>query len=128
MKLIEKTCPKCGANLGFKPGDKEVKCSYCNKEFIIEGNENNNGSGELAPENIKLVSKFGKFVVAIVIISFVVLLIIGVVTFNMFFKNFWTTNSDNWYEKSNNGIDDNEDLDDNILKSVNDISTEDQKK
>lgn len=41
MKLIEKTCPKCGANLEFEPGAKEVKCSYCNKEFIIEGNDNN---------------------------------------------------------------------------------------
>ena len=35
MNLIEKTCPKCGANLEFKPGDKEVRCSYCNKQFII---------------------------------------------------------------------------------------------
>ena len=62
MRLIEKTCPKCGANLEFEPGAKEVKCSYCNKGFIIEGNENNIGSEELAPENIKLVSKFGKFI------------------------------------------------------------------
>ena len=54
MKLIEKTCPKCGANLEFEPGAKEVKCSYCNKEFIIEGNDNN--SENFNSEDIKLIS------------------------------------------------------------------------
>ena len=128
MRLIEKTCPKCGANLEFEPGAKEVKCSYCNKGFIIEGNENNIGSEELAPENIKLVSKFGKFIniLAIVIISLVALSIIGTAAF-MFSDKSLTTKSDGWFENFNNNIDD-EDLDDDILKSVNDISTEDQKK
>lgn len=112
MRLIEKTCPKCGANLEFEPGAKEVKCSYCNKGFIIEGNENNNGSEELAPENIKLVSKFRKFVniLAIVIISLVALSIIGTVVFDM-------------QGNKNNGIFRTTDT----LESLLDISKEDQK-
>ena len=36
MKLIEKKCPNCGANINFNSNDKEVKCSYCDTVFTIE--------------------------------------------------------------------------------------------
>jgi uncharacterized Zn finger protein (UPF0148 family) len=36
MKLIEKKCPNCGANINFNLNDKEVKCSYCDTVFTIE--------------------------------------------------------------------------------------------
>ena len=33
MKLIEKKCPNCGANLEFKDTDKSCKCSHCGSSF-----------------------------------------------------------------------------------------------
>ena len=36
MKIIAKECPKCGANLNFKVGDKEVRCNSCRRDFVIE--------------------------------------------------------------------------------------------
>lgn len=112
MKLIEKTCPKCGANLEFEPGAKEVKCSYCNKEFIIEGNDNN--SENFNSEDIKLISNAGKgiTVVAVIIISIIAFSIICFSAVRMFnkeksFENFQST--------------------DNIT-SVNNISKADQNK
>ena len=124
MKLIEKACPKCGANLEFEPGAKEVKCSYCNKEFIIDGNENNNMGKETSPDDIQLVSKLGKGVtiMAIVIIFAIVFFIIGSVAFGMFNKDSIINKSDNWFSNFNNNYDDG------VLKSVKDISVEDQKR
>ena len=29
MRLIEKKCPNCGADLEFKDNDKSCKCSHC---------------------------------------------------------------------------------------------------
>lgn len=132
MNLIEKTCPKCGANLEFKPGDKEVRCSYCNKQFIIEGNENNTN---IAPtqnnmnESIKLVAKVGAgMYIGITIIIFVIAItIIGVVIFTIR-SNFSNTKNKNNFDTVDNFFDNFNKNDDSILKSVNDISDEDGKK
>ncbi len=35
MKIIEKSCPNCGAGLEFKKEDKTVKCSYCKKTYAV---------------------------------------------------------------------------------------------
>ena len=40
MKLIEKKCPNCGANLEFKETDKSCSCSYCHRSFEIERESN----------------------------------------------------------------------------------------
>lgn len=42
MKLIEKKCPNCGANLEFGENDKTCKCDYCKRSFEIERDENTN--------------------------------------------------------------------------------------
>lgn len=112
MKLIEKTCPKCGANLEFEPGAKEVKCSYCNKEFIIEGNDNN--SENFNSEDIKLISNAGKgiTVVAVIIISIIAFSIICFSAFRMFNKE---KNFENFRSTDN-------------ITSVNNISKADQNK
>ena len=36
MKIIQKKCPGCGADLKFDKEDKEVKCKYCNATFQVE--------------------------------------------------------------------------------------------
>lgn len=112
MKLIEKTCPKCGANLEFEPGAKEVKCSYCNKEFIIEGNDNN--SENFNSEDIKLISNAGKgiTVVAVIIILIIAFSIICFSAFRMFNKE---KNFENFRFTDN-------------ITSVNNISKADQNK
>ena len=111
MNLIEKTCPKCGANLEFKPGDKEVRCSYCNKQFIIEGNESNTNidpTQNNMPESIKLVAKVGAgMYIGITIIIFVIAItIIGVVIFTIK-SNFSNTKNKNNFDTVNNFFDSN---------------------
>ena len=44
MKLIEKKCPNCGANLEFSETDKSCKCEYCHRAFEIERDEKINVS------------------------------------------------------------------------------------
>lgn len=36
MKLVEKKCPNCGANLLFDKKDSEVICKYCKTGYEIE--------------------------------------------------------------------------------------------
>ena len=40
MRLIQKKCPNCGANLEFDKDDSDVTCSYCNAKYIIEKEKN----------------------------------------------------------------------------------------
>ena len=56
MKIIEKKCPNCGADLKFNIGDRETKCNYCKTEFIIEDNNTDNKNFNL--DNINLNQKF----------------------------------------------------------------------
>ena len=41
MKIIEKKCPNCGANLKFKVGEHDVHCEKCRRDFAIEYDEKN---------------------------------------------------------------------------------------
>lgn len=34
--LKSKKCPNCGANLCYTYGDKDVHCSYCRGDFVVE--------------------------------------------------------------------------------------------
>ena len=36
MKIIEKKCPNCHANLEFKVGEKDVVCPSCRRTYAIE--------------------------------------------------------------------------------------------
>ncbi len=38
MKIIEKKCPNCGANLDFKVGERDTACGSCRRKFAIEYN------------------------------------------------------------------------------------------
>lgn len=39
MRIIEKKCPNCRANLSFEVGYKEAKCNYCGQTYIIENDK-----------------------------------------------------------------------------------------
>jgi hypothetical protein len=79
MKIIEKKCPNCGANLKFKPGDREAHCESCRREFIIE---RENGVEDLIPA-AKLFGKF--FAVQSIIISVISIIIFGLVIFGIIY-------------------------------------------
>lgn len=36
MKILEKKCPNCGANLDFKVGERDVVCKSCRRKYAIE--------------------------------------------------------------------------------------------
>ena len=36
MKVIEKKCPNCGANLDFKVGERDVVCKSCRRKYAVE--------------------------------------------------------------------------------------------
>ena len=40
MKIIEKKCPNCGANLEYKVGERDVRCKKCRRDFAVEYDEN----------------------------------------------------------------------------------------
>ena len=40
MKIIEKKCPNCGANLEYKVGERDVHCKKCRRDFAVEYDEN----------------------------------------------------------------------------------------
>lgn len=36
MKLVDISCPSCGATLQVNEGSKSVNCSYCGKTFLLD--------------------------------------------------------------------------------------------
>lgn len=102
MKIIEKKCPNCGADLEFKIDDKEAKCKYCNSEFIIENNNVNSNKINASDITLKYVKTFTKIHFAVTIIAsiiiFVIFIIVGVNIFNFHkngFDSFFGDDTDN---------------------------------
>jgi len=86
MKLIEKKCPNCGANLKFENNSKEVTCNYCNATFIID-RENSKMHDEFSSEFINLQRKNVKRISNVVFIfSFVIFFIVILIFLIIFFK------------------------------------------
>lgn len=36
MKIVEKKCPNCGANLDFRVGERDVTCGHCRRKYAVE--------------------------------------------------------------------------------------------
>ena len=36
MKIIEKKCPNCGANLDFQVGERDIQCKSCRRKYAVE--------------------------------------------------------------------------------------------
>lgn len=83
MRIIEKKCPNCGANLEFNVGDKETKCKYCNTSFIIEDNNTNENKFSLDNINLKYIKTF----TAVHMVITGVIMIIIISTFIFVFYN-----------------------------------------
>ena len=94
MKLIEKKCPKCGADLSFDINSKEVTCNYCKTSFEIDRSDDisnlvneasNLVNGVINPDIFKLHAKMSKGITFVGIFIFAIALIIFlVIAFTMF--------------------------------------------
>ena len=102
MKIIEKKCPNCKANLKFNAGDHEARCESCRREYIIEydateelADKLKEAAAKFNPDdfNLKPAAKmFGTIfaihsiiiaIVSVVIIAFVAVgIIVGINNFN----------------------------------------------
>lgn len=112
MKLVEKKCPNCGANLSFNENDKVAKCDYCKREFEIERD---------AQDQINIViGETGKNVLKYFFISHMVVGIISVIIFLVIFGfiifGIYTGISSTNEKKS---------IENTYLSNVNDIENED---
>lgn len=92
MRIIEKKCPNCGANLEFNVGDKETKCKYCNTGFIIEDNNTNEKKFSLDNINLKYIKTFTIFHMIITGIIILVIILTFIFVFSDIFR--MTTNED----------------------------------
>ena len=80
MKIIAKECPKCGANLNFKVGDKEVHCNSCRRDFVIEYDHSKH---DLTPEDFKLDPSQKLFALMVKIMAITIFIIsIGIMIFS----------------------------------------------
>lgn len=86
MRLVEKKCPKCGADLSFDSNSKEVNCSYCKTSYEVERDITDNMGDIINPDFYNLTTKMVKgfsitstfvtiFIFAVSIIMFVIILI-----------------------------------------------------
>jgi len=123
MKFIEKKCPNCGANMKFNLEDKEVKCNYCNSEFIIENNNEENSKVNLDKVNLKLIKTFS----IIHLIVFIVVFCFIVGTFVLVFINFSKMTGD-VNTRSNNVEIKLSDISDDVIKKLSNISKEEIRK
>lgn len=69
MKIIEKTCPNCGANIEFNKGDEKVKCEYCKKTYVIEE--------EKEDYRLVLSKQFTNMFMIIFVFSFAFIVLVG---------------------------------------------------
>ncbi len=89
MKIIEKKCPNCHANLEFKVGERDVKCASCRRMFAIEYDRDvSDPDVEFMARDIQLQimedykssRKFAKFFIPFVAIVMVAIIIFAVVS------------------------------------------------
>lgn len=129
MKIVEKKCPGCGANLKFGENDTNVKCEYCGKELYIQRDEKKYEKFDdthLA-DAYKFVDEFGKPIakgIAVVqIIMFIIFGLIFVSAFAFFIfiatSMFSDTNDDNIF-KLMQSANNNENMV-NYVKTLSDI-------
>lgn len=113
MKLVEKKCPNCGANLSFGENEKSCKCEYCKREFEIERDTDNLEKISLIYHDIsKGVGQGFKYLFVIYIAIFVIVAIaISVISFSIFHSH-----------EDNSSILENTNDSNTYLSSISDIS------
>ena len=78
MKLIEKTCPNCGANLKFNKDDEKIVCEYCKKEYLVEKEDEGDDYYLVSSDIGKAVIK-GTFFTVFIIAFILILVVAGII-------------------------------------------------
>ena len=117
MRLIEKKCPNCGANLEFDENDKSCKCQYCKRSFEIERDVNDLEKFNLIYNQIQKPFKIMFYIPFIA--AFIIILIISLVIFFSFKGPKVDNNS--IYEEFQDIVKDKE----LFIKDVNELSNTD---
>lgn len=87
MKLIEKKCPNCGAELKFDKDDTEVECIYCKASYEIQrdGDLNDLINNVFDQEDFilhrKMVSKISKGIIIFTCIIFIFVFVMFILVF-----------------------------------------------
>ncbi len=117
MRLIEKKCPNCNANLEFGENDKTCKCQYCKRSFEIERDMNDIEKFNLVYDKIHKPMKM------MFMIPFIAFFVIFIIVFIFIISSFnkGIENSDSVFEKFNDYIVDKE----NLLTDVNELKNTD---
>lgn len=125
MRLIEKKCPNCGANLEFKDNDKSCKCSHCGCSFEIERDTNKTDimdQFDLKP--LKALSIFSAFTFIEIFVVFIIVFSIVAMIFFQVFNNKEKNeiNSENQYEKTIADFFSNSTKEKKLISSVENLS------
>lgn len=101
MKLIEKKCPNCGANLEFSETDRSCKCNYCHRAFEIERDQNVSETVDLSQQFILNEAKKGLNIFHFFFIPFfiVTFAIVGFIFFGVF-QSFKENNTNSFFGKN----------------------------
>jgi len=93
MKIIEKKCPNCGANLNFKVGERDIACDHCRRKFAVQydGTDFSKLDKEmidsLLDSSVELIKPFSKysrlFVITTAVIIFTITIIFSVIVSNI---------------------------------------------
>ncbi len=82
MRLIEKKCPNCGANLEFDENDKSCKCQYCKRSFEIERDMNDLEKFNLVFDKVQQPVKAFFFIPFIFAFVVIVIIMVSIFSFN----------------------------------------------
>ncbi len=85
MKITEKKCPNCGANLKFKAGEHNAHCDSCRRDFVIEYEVDDAGNLSDTFDLTPAMTIFGKiFAIHSVIIVLISVVMIIAIAFGIF--------------------------------------------
>jgi hydrogenase maturation factor len=85
MKIVEKKCPNCGANLDFNVGKRDVVCGHCRRKYAVQYDGMDFAS--LAADRIKSLKNINidlrpaRNIILIIAISFMVFAVLGMSIF-----------------------------------------------
>ena len=112
MRLIEKKCPNCGADLEFDENAKSCKCSYCKRSFEIERDLNDIEKFNLVYNTIHRPMKLIVLIPVLVVFAFIILVNVLVFTNVGSHKSYDSFTTD----------DDNEEIIENTNPLITDVS------
>ena len=101
MRLIEKKCPNCGADLEFGENDKSCKCSYCKRSFEIERDEKLDVANMAEQFSLNELKTPFKYIGSFMIVSYAVGVILFLIVFGLIGFGVYSNIKGNYYNNVN---------------------------